>query len=84
MQINTQFNVGESVYFLHEDQIYHRPIRSIHIEARQSMLAVITYFFDSIPKLSGGSDLYKYENELGATVADLIHKIPVNEPRETT
>ncbi len=90
MQINTQFNIGDLVYFILDNQIYRRAVRLITVEVRRNILnaekpfePLITYQFDATPS-RGGMEVYKYENEVAATKEGLVNKISVDEPTEIT
>jgi len=89
MTINTKFNVGEQVYFLHSGCVYLRPVHKIHVEVTKKcglppsfrgvgeIELLVTYFFVLNPNSSTREEIYKYENELGASKEDLMNTLQV-------
>jgi hypothetical protein len=71
MQINTKFNIGDSVVFLHRDCFMRRVVSRIEIESSaqdDKSIVVIRYFFLDIERIG---PIYKYESEIAATKEEL-------------
>jgi hypothetical protein len=72
MQINTKFNVGDSVVFLHNNRIQRAAISRIDVSASAVYPSgVVTYYFDVMVTTANGV-IYKYEQEIALTKEELF------------
>lgn len=72
MQINTRFNVGDFVVFLHQSAVHRNNITKIKVETVGTTgKLLITYLFEEMP-LVFNSPVYKYEAEVAKDVEELV------------
>lgn len=79
MNINTQFGIGDEVYFLHSDILYKKPVKQIGVVVNPGYgqepeeIQILYTFALGINTMD--EKVSKHEDQLGKTPEELIKKM---------
>jgi len=80
MQINTKFDIGDSVVFLHRNAFYRGTISRIEVSASSqgdNVFSLVQYYFANLTEdFHNNCPAYKYESEVAATKEELAKLVP--------
>jgi hypothetical protein len=88
MKVNTEFEIGEEVFIINFNSVMKLKITKILVEQKTGDVSndpLVTYEFDNLRSgVNDGGTNYRYENEVGRTVAELIRKLGPKDNFSTT
>ena len=75
-----KFNIGDKAIFIHENQLFERPVHHIEIGIMREEQDgyYVQYYFD-IDRGTTLNLIYKYETEVAGNVEELLRSLKIND-----